>query len=261
MTAHPTALDIASAVDMPDLIGRLSPTAATPLYLQLQIRLRNAIVQHVLPPGAALPAERLLAEAFDVSRITVRKAMEGLVAENLIVRRRGMGAFVLQRMEKSFSSLSSFSQDMAARGRRPGSHWLNRSEGIVSPEEAMALGLSPGEIVCRFQRLRFADDNLVALEFTCVPMFCLGSIDVVEDSLYAALEKTGHRPVRALQRLRAVALTPDQAESLKVKAGAPGLFIERRSFLADGRSCELNRSYYRGDGYDIIAETSEFNSM
>ena len=70
----------------------------------------------------------------------------------------------------------------------------------------------------------------------------------------AALEAAGHLPARALQRLRAIAFTPEQAEVLGIEAGMPGLFIERRGFLADGRTAEFTQSYYRGDAYDVVAE-------
>ena len=73
-------------------------------------------------------------------------------------------------------------------------------------------------------------------------------------SLYEALRATGHLPVRALQRLRAIAFTPEQAEALAIEPGSPGLFIERRGFLADGRTAEFTQSDYRGDAYDVVAE-------
>ncbi|MBW8880781.1 MAG: UTRA domain-containing protein, partial [Asticcacaulis sp.] len=63
-----------------------------------------------------------------------------------------------------------------------------------------------------------------------------------------------NRPVRALQRLRAVAFAPEQAHILKVQPGDAGLFIERRGFLHDGRAAECTQSYYRGDAYDVVAE-------
>ena len=118
----------------------------------------------------------------------------------------------------------------------------------------MVLGLSPGSPVLRFHRIRFADDVAMALEYSSVPSQYLGSEDAVDTSLYAALEKTGSRPVRALQRLRAVLYTPEQAALLGIEANAPGLLIERRGFLADGQAVEFTQSYYRGDSYDFVAE-------
>jgi len=118
----------------------------------------------------------------------------------------------------------------------------------------MVLGLSPGQPVYRFHRIRFADDEPMALEYSTVPGFSLPSADAVGTSLYEALNAAGRRPVRALQRLRAVLFTPEQAALLTVRPGAPGLLIERRGFLRDGRAVEFTQSYYRGDAYDFVAE-------
>jgi GntR family transcriptional regulator len=97
----------------------------------------------------------------------------------------------------------------------------------------------------------------MALEYSTVPGFCLPTKEAVETSLYEALDKHGYRPVRALQRLRAVLFTSEQADLLAVAEGAPGLLIERRGFLRDGRAVEFTQSYYRGDAYDFVAELSD----
>ena len=82
------------------------------------------------------------------------------------------------------------------------------------------------------------------------------SLEAVESSLYAALERAGNRPVRALKRLRAVLFTAEQAELLKAQEKDPGLLVERLGFLTDGRTAEFTQSYYRGDIYDFVAELS-----
>ena len=119
----------------------LDPESSQPLYQQLQRALREAIEQRILGVDDALPAERQLAEELAVSRITVRKAIEGLVEEGLLVRRQGAGNFVAARVEKNFAKLTSFSEDMRARGRTPHSEWLRKSQGTVTPEEALTLRL------------------------------------------------------------------------------------------------------------------------
>ena len=237
-----------------DTVGALPGGDPAPLYMQLQKVLRDAIHNRIIVPEAAIPPERDLANEFGVSRLTVRKAVDGLVHEGLITRRRGAGTFVASRVEKSFSKLSSFSEDMISRGRLPHSEWLSKSAGGVTPEESLSLGLSPGAQVYRFQRLRYADGQTMALENSTIPAYCLPSLEAVADSLYSALEKAGNRPVRALQRLRAMAFTADQAALLSVRPGDAGLFIERRGFLADGRAAEFTQSWYRGDAYDVVAE-------
>ncbi len=235
-------------------VGPLPESSNLPLYQQLQRALREAIDRRILESDDALPPERELAEEFGVSRITVRKAIDGLVSEGLLVRRQGSGTFVRGRVEKNFSLLTSFSEDMRARGRNPRSEWLKRASGTVTPEESLTLRSSPGTPVYRFNRLRFADDAPMSVEYATIVAACLPSLDAVESSLYEALERAGNRPVRALQRLRAVLLTREQAELLCAKPGDAGLLVERLGFLQGGRAIEFSQSYYRGDTYDFVAE-------
>lgn len=237
-------------------LQKLDESSALPLYQQLQRGLRAAIENRIVGPDDALPPERDLADELSVSRVTVRKAIDGLVDEGLLVRRQGSGTFVVTRVEKNFSKLTSFSEDMRARGRKPRSQWLNRSAGTVTPEESLTLRLSPGTPVYRFQRIRFADDAPMALEYATVLAACLPSVDAVDSSLYEALEKSGNRPVRALQRLRAVLLTAEQAKLLKAQERDAGLLVERVGFHVDGRAVEFSQSFYRGEIYDFVAELS-----
>ena len=237
-------------------VGKLDESSPLPLYQQLQRALRQAIENRVLGPDDALPPERDLANEFRISRITVRKAIDGLVSEGMLVRRQGSGTFVSARVEKNFSKLTSFSEDMRARGRTPHSVWLKKSAGSVTPEEALTLRSSPGTPVYRFHRIRFADDTPMAVEYATVLASCLPSIDAVDSSLYEALERAGSRPVRALQRLRAVLLAAEQAELLKAKERDAGLLVERVGFLKDGGAVEFTQTYYRGEIYDFVAELS-----
>ena len=237
-------------------IGELGSESRAPLYQQMQDALRQAISAQSLKPQEALPPERDIAAEFGVSRITVRKALDGLVSDGLLTRRQGAGTFVAGRVEKQFSKLTSFSEDMASRGRSPRSEWIMQTESVVNSDESLTLGLSPGSRVYRFHRIRYADEQPMALEYSTIPGFGLPGLEVVGTSLYEALDAAGNRPVRALQRLRAVLFTPEQAELLGVAVGAPGLFIERRGFLEDGRAIEMTHSWYRGDAYDFVAELS-----
>ncbi|MGH6782012.1 MAG: GntR family transcriptional regulator [Sphingomonadaceae bacterium] len=241
-------------MSLAEQIGPLDANSHAPLYQRLQQALRRAIESQTLKAEEALPPERELASEFEISRITVRKALDGLVAEGLLTRRQGAGTFVAGRVEKQFSKLTSFSEDMAARGRTSHSKWITRSEGAVTPDESLTLGLSPGTRVYRFARIRYADDFAMALEYSTIAGYGLPSLDAVDVSLYAALDEAGNRPVRALQRLRAVLFNAEQAALLHIEPGAPGLFIERRGYLEDGRPVEVTHSWYRGDAYDFVAE-------
>jgi len=213
-----------------DLLPPLDPNSSLPLYQQLQRAIRDAIENRVLGPDDALPAERQIAIDLAVSRITVRKAIEGLVEEGLLVRRQGSGNFVSARIEKNFAKLTS--------------------------EEALTLGLSPGTPVYRFHRIRYADDAPMSVELATIVASCLPSLATVDTSLYEALEQAGNRPVRALQRLRALLLNAEQAKLLNAREGDAGLLAERLGFLRDGRAVEFSQSFYRGDTYDFVAELS-----
>ena len=238
-------------------LGKLDGSSALPLYQQLQRALREAIETRLIGPDDALPPERDIAEDFHISRITVRKAIDGLVSEGLLVRRQGAGTFVCARVEKNFSKLTSFSEDMRARGRTPRSVWVRKAEGSVTPEEALTLRSSPGTPVYRFHRIRYADDAPMCIEYATVLASCLPSLDAVESSLYEALERSGNRPVRALQRLRAVLFSAEQAKLLQIRERDAGLLVERVGFLKDGRAVEFTQSYFRGDIYDFVAELSD----
>ncbi|MGX9218287.1 GntR family transcriptional regulator [Massilia varians] len=225
-----------------------------PLYQQLQQALRRAIDEGAWGSASAIPAERQLAQELGISRITVRKAIDALVEEGLLVRRAGAGNFINTRIEKNFAKLSSFSEDMRARGRVPRNEWIKRSEGLVTPEEALRLRLSPGAPVYRFHRIRYADELPMCLEYATIAAFALPSLDAVGDSMYEALQAAGHRPVRALQRLSALLLNAEQARQLGTREGDAGLCVERLGFARDGRAVEFCRSYFRGDMYDFVAE-------
>lgn len=222
------------------------------------VRLRQALLATLenggLQPGQALPGERDLARQLALSRVTVRRAIGGLVDDGILTQRQGAGTFVAERIVKSFSRLTGFTDDLRARGMRPRVKFLERSTGVVTPEEALALHLSPGARVVRLRRLRFAEDKPLAVETSAVPLAVLRDPRKVKLSLYDALEQLGCRPTRALQRVRAVALGADDAALLHLEPGNPALEIERRAFLDDGRVVEFTRSLYRGDAYDFVAE-------
>ncbi|MBV6657481.1 MAG: GntR family transcriptional regulator, partial [Devosiaceae bacterium] len=132
--------------------------------------------------------------------------------------------------------------------------WLER--GIFEPtdEEVSVLGLSADEQVARIYRLREADGHPLALERAALPLDILPNPTAITGSLYEVLERTGHRPVHAEQKISAINLEAPEAQLLGVPEGAAGLSIVRASRLADGRVAELTRSLYRGDAYEFVAD-------
>ncbi len=237
--------------------SRFDRNGSAPLYARLKNLVQQSIALGELKEGDAVPAERDVAEMLSISRVTVRKAFQELVAEGVLVQRRGSGTYINRpgrRIEQPLSRLTSFTQDMQLRGLKTDADWLSRISGLPTPEEALKLSISPGERVSRFRRLRRADGIPLAIENAVIPNRFLPNPELVEGSLYAALDVRGLKPVRALQRLHASALVAADAKLLDQPTGSPALFIERISYLADGRAVEYTRSCYRGDSYDFLAE-------
>lgn len=237
--------------------NRFAPDSAAPLYMRVKKLVQDAISAGELKSGDSIPSERDVAEMLEVSRVTVRTAFTELVAEGLLVQKRGSGTYVNvppRRIEQALSRLTSFTQDMELRGLKTDADWLDRSKGLPTPEEALKLSISPVEHVSRFKRLRRANGEPMAIELAVIPSKFLDNPEVVQGSLYVALELRGARPVRALQKLHATALLPREAKMLGLAAGSPALFIERISYLPDGRIVEYTRCHYRGDSYDFVAE-------
>ncbi|WLD58793.1 GntR family transcriptional regulator [Salinispirillum sp. LH 10-3-1] len=234
------------------------PSKTGSLYVQLARSMTQAIHEGLLKDGDYLMPQRELAVALEVSRVTVRKAIESLVQQGLLVQKQGAGTLVTARgsesIHKNLSVLNSFTEDMSARGMTPRSEWVSRDLVQASPKEAMALNLSPGNRICRFGRVRFANELPMAYEIAATPGDIIRSVDEVEDSLYAALQARNARPVRALQTMTARNVDKQIAEHLKMSPGDAVLYIERQGFDQHNRPVEFTRSYYRGDIYDFVVE-------
>lgn len=247
---------------MTDIIAMLQPgnwltPTGGPRYLQLRGRIQQAIDDAVLKDNDPLPSEREIAAITDLSRVTVRKAVAELVQSEMIVRRRGSGTFVapkVSRVEQSLSALTSFTEDMARRGKKVTTEWLERGIFAPSPEETFNLGLSSIEKVSRLSRLRKADGAPLAIERASLSVDILPDPHLVENSLYTTLEQNGRRPIRAIQRISAYNIIGDDARMLDVEPNIAGLNIERISYLASGKAVEFTTSIYRGDAYDFVAE-------
>ncbi|MBW8733960.1 MAG: GntR family transcriptional regulator, partial [Asticcacaulis sp.] len=149
-----------------------------------------------------------------------------------------------------------FQEDLVAAGRQTHNAWTERDPGTVNGDEAMAFGVPFGTRVVRFKRIRYQDALAVAVEQSTILGDYLPDTVTLDDSLYKALEATGTAPARALHRLRAIPLPEDKARQLGVDAGDPGLFLERRGFLKDGRTIEVTRGWYRGDASDLIIDAT-----
>lgn len=232
----------------------IDPQASTPLYLQVRNELGRAIRKGLFGPNEALPSERSLAQMLGISRVTARKAIDALSSDGLIVRRHGSGNYIAPLLEQPLTRLTSFTEELKKRGFVPSSRWLQRTVGMASPEETVALGLSPGDRVARLERVRLADDTPMAYESSTLPAIVLPRPESVKDSLYAFLARRGQLPVRALQHIRAANASSPHAKLLAIPEGRALLFITRVGYLDDGRAMELTHTWCRSDYYDLVAE-------
>ena len=251
---HPAPRDGADGLG-PDLLT--GGNDSTPLYVRLAAALRAEVRRGRWTVGEALPSERDLAEALEVSRVTVRKTMDLLMREGLLSRKRGSGTFVAPRIEQPSALLAGFSADLERRGMAPGSIWIERATCTAAPDEVLAMNLPVNATVQRFARIRTANAEPLALERATVPAEFLPDPGAVGGSLYAALDALGNKPVTGLQRITASLATEEEARLLGVPSGAAVLRIERRGYLRDGRVVEFTRSAYRGDRYDFVSELRE----
>ena len=229
----------------------------TPLYLQLARSLREHISSGGIDPGSALPSERDLSEMAGLSRVTVRKGIEQLIEEGVLIRRQGSGTFVARRIEAPGAKLSSFSDDTRSRGEDPGVVWIYKSYAQPTEEEAAALDVPLTAKVARLGRVRLAGGEPLAIEHAVIPAIFMPDLESLGDSLYQALEKHGFRPTSGTQRVRASLATPTEAGILSVAQNSEVLRIDRRTRVPDGRIVEFTRSVYRGDRYEFVTELHE----
>jgi GntR family transcriptional regulator len=227
------------------------------LFEAVGAALKREIASGRFAEADVLPGERELSEMLDVSRTTLRRAIASLIDEGVLAHRHGAGTFVRRNpphVEQPLSRLTSFTEDMRLRGLTASSRLIEQGTFLPTPEEAMMLGVGPGESVYRLARLRLADGVPMAIDYAAVPLRFLERALATEESLYAALESSGFRPVRALQRLRAIIIGRAEAALLEIALGSAALDIQRIAYIADGRCVEFTRSFYRSDTFDFVAE-------
>ncbi|WP_219508259.1 GntR family transcriptional regulator [Nonomuraea ceibae] len=204
-----------------------------------------------LAPHDRLPTERSLAEEFGASRLTVRLVLDQLEREGRVYRVQGSGTFASEpRIAKSVE-LTSFSEDMRARGLRPGSLAVTEERIPAGAEVGYALGISPSAEVLHVRRVRTADGEPICLEHSYLPSALVpGTLgEALRGSLYEELAGHGLAPRRAEQTIRATVLDPADARELRVAAFSPAFLVQRTAYDARGRAVERALSLYRADRY------------
>ncbi|MBL8836779.1 MAG: GntR family transcriptional regulator [Alphaproteobacteria bacterium] len=219
-----------------------------PLYQQVRDLLVQRIVDGAWKPGDALPPEPALAENYRVSQGTVRKALDELEKRNLVVRRQGKGTFVATHTPQR--ALFHFFHLVGDDGERalPSHRMLSVRSARADAREADRLALKPGTAVVRLKRLRLLGARVALVERIAVPAALFPGL---ADSRHADLPNELYRHyeivfgvtvARAVERLKAVAATAEEAASLGLAPRAPLLEIDRVAFGLDGKPVEWRRS-------------------
>lgn len=225
-------------------LDRASPV---PLYHQVAQQYEQAIGSGALSPGDMLDNEIALATSLGVSRPTMRQAIEVLVHKGLLVRKRGVGTQVVSGPVQRSLELTSLYDDLDRTGHHPRTDVLALAQRPADDEVAHELRLDPGTPTWRLERLRYADDEPLALMVNHLPLdvIDLADVDLVGHGLYEQLRRANVALVVAQQTISARRATASEATLLTEKRGAPLLTLNRTTFDNTGRAVEFGRHAYR----------------
>jgi GntR family transcriptional regulator len=208
-----------------------SQTVEIPLYRRIEDDLLTQIAEGRLRQDEMIPPERELCEHYGVSRITVRRAVRELETRGYVRRRQGKGTFVSQsRIRREIGRLISFSEEMRAQGRIPGSKLLNLQHRPADKSIASLLQLQEGDPIWIVERLRLADEELISVSISYLhlpPDVYLTPMELTKElSLWSLLENKGVQIAEGETTVRAVAANEDYARLLGVEEGDPLLLRE-----------------------------------
>ncbi len=228
-----------------------------PIYQQLNEILRDLIRRGEFQPGTKFLTEREICGRFEVSRATANKALSNLVSEGVLEFRKGVGTFVRGTAEaRDFATLNSFSANVTAAGKKPGSRVLKfrRVKGRdLEPEAAEALRVGPTEEVYSIERLRLADGVPMILERRyMVSRLCPGlTREALAGSLFALLQKHGLSVVGSDETIQAVIIKGDEARLLGVSGEGAGFLVTTVGYLDGDVPLWWERTLHRPDGFEL----------
>ncbi len=242
-------------ISLPSAAG-LSVPAFSPLYQQIKALILHSLQAGEWKPGEAIPSEMELAARFRVSQGTVRKAIDDLAAENLVVRRQGKGTFVAthaeQQVQYRFLRLLPDSGDASVEGPAQ-RHIIDCKRVRASVDVARILGLRAGDAVMQARRVLSFSGVPTILEDIWLPGTSFKGLTATQMTsypgpTYAMFElHFGVRMVRAAEKIRAVLPDPEQADLLQVSPETPLLSVERLAYTYNDVPMELRRGLYRTD--------------
>lgn len=229
-----------------------TPLADGPVPKHVQLREALARQVRTLGPDEAIPSERELMAAYDVSRATVRRAIEGLIADGVLHRIQGKGTFVARPRVQSHLHLASFTQDMRRRGLTPSTRLVGISLEQLPGQAAADLRLGVGAPAWLVRRVRLADDEPMAYERAWYPADLLPGLDQrdLTGSLYDVLARDYALTVDEAEQTAWADQAQSVARHLGVCATSPVMIFDRTS-RSRGRPIERVRSWYRGDRYQL----------
>jgi len=224
---------------------------------RVYLSLRDEISSGALSPGARLPGEHRLADAFDVSRITIRRALDALACDGWIEKRTGSGSVVLRRdasERKIAADFATLIPHLVEMDRTTTARLLSFSYAPAGEAVATALDLEPGSKVQTAVRVRYSGDRPFSHLTTHVPEAIARNYDEADlatQPLFRLLERSGVEVESAHQSVTATLAVPDVAEALGVSVGSPLLFVKRVVRDADGRGVEHLSALYRPDMFRL----------
>ena len=230
-----------------------------PRYYQLKEILEKRIQSGEFRSGAQFPTDEALCNEYELSRGTVRRAVEMLIDAGFLRREQGRGTFVNSaRLSPVFFRLANFDDEMKARGWKPSTRLLNLRELPANKELSRQLHISAGDKIIEIVRLRLANDNPIAYEIRCLSSKTCPQLleeDLENQSIHSMLLDKYNIPLkRACYTIEARALSPREAEFLQAQPGSSGFAVERVTYTSDDSPVTWYRIIYRGDVYRFSAE-------
>lgn len=231
----------------------IDKNSSVPIYVQLEEYIKKNIKEGVYPSGESLPTERELTELFGVSRMTIRQAITNLVHQGVLYKTHGKGAFVSKEIIEKKMEIESFSDDMEKRGLIPSSRILYFEKIIPDSQISKKLQLADNEHVYFLNRLRLANDEPMAIEYSYLPERYFPDLlkyNFMKCSLYNIMKNEYHADFKYMkQNIKAVTISKKEAELLLNKSIGFGLLSLRTIFNEKEIPIEYTETIYNPDRY------------